>query len=439
MLSKEVFNQSSRFLFNYVDIFQKEALNTYPLTLDDYPEEWIKYLASQLNEKRIDTLNNFYNGQVELDAPKGLQDFCKTILNIQEMIPHHSCINKTNIDFKRKLFTKIKDKKKHELTVLSSLVKELSLKNSFTTGIDIGGGVGHTSRFLSSTSNLKMLCIDQDKQLQVTGSSIIKKYNPELEDKISFINSKIETSLEKKNKISTYNIDNQSLLIGLHTCGGLANSVINLGINNNAKTIISFGCCYSKSDPDSDVNVSEYVKSSVNRINISVHALNLATRAHHSIATEDFTKTLNVKRHRYALHLLLFYKVGIKNFISIGDSKHKDYSSSFCLYAKSKIESILSDASLQKLHDLNIKPLEKLINKDVKEIEDFYLSDLCQKEVNRLIAADLIRWRLGRILEYYILTDRAILLQENGRKVELFQVFDEKISPRNIGIISTKE
>jgi hypothetical protein len=51
-----------------------------------------------------------------------------------------------------------------------------------------------------------------------------------------------------------------------------------------------------------------------------------------------------------------------------------------------------------------------------------------------MLAAGLIRNALGRVMELYLLVDRAIFLEEKGYKVEVQEFFDEELSPRNIGI-----
>ena len=55
-----------------------------------------------------------------------------------------------------------------------------------------------------------------------------------------------------------------------------------------------------------------------------------------------------------------------------------------------------------------------------------------------MFCANIIRWQFGRAIEKLIILDRAIYLKENNYKVELGELFDENISPRNIGIFAEK-
>ena len=56
-----------------------------------------------------------------------------------------------------------------------------------------------------------------------------------------------------------------------------------------------------------------------------------------------------------------------------------------------------------------------------------------------MICANLIRAATGRPIELYIICDRGALLEEHGYEVSLANYFDEKLSPRNIGILARKE
>ena len=52
--------------------------------------------------------------------------------------------------------------------------------------------------------------------------------------------------------------------------------------------------------------------------------------------------------------------------------------------------------------------------------------------------ANLIRWQFGRALELIILLDRCHRLEELGFTTEIKSYFNERLSPRNIGILAYK-
>ncbi len=69
-----------------------------------------------------------------------------------------------------------------------------------------------------------------------------------------------------------------------------------------------------------------------------------------------------------------------------------------------------------------------------EELDSYFQSKSIQDELNLLFRANIIRWQFGRLLELYILLDRAILLEENGLAPKIEQFFDHELSPRNIAI-----
>ncbi len=101
------------------------------------------------------------------------------------------------------------------------------------------------------------------------------------------------------------------------------------------------------------------------------------------------------------------------------EGKNKDYEQPFSDYAISKIENL-------NLH----------ISYERDELDQFFLDPTIQAEIKRMLVADMIRWKFGRLIEYYILFDRALFLKENRYETQLIQFFDELISPRNIGIVA---
>jgi hypothetical protein len=73
------------------------------------------------------------------------------------------------------------------------------------------------------------------------------------------------------------------------------------------------------------------------------------------------------------------------------------------------------------------------------EIREFYYEDKIQFDLKAMFICCLIRWQIGRALELYLLLDRAIYLEENNYTAILAEFFSENISPRNIGILATRQ
>ena len=55
-----------------------------------------------------------------------------------------------------------------------------------------------------------------------------------------------------------------------------------------------------------------------------------------------------------------------------------------------------------------------------------------------MFEANIIRWQFGRAIEKLIILDRAMFLEENNYKVTWGELFNEEVSPRNIGLYAEK-
>ncbi len=188
----------------------------------------------------------------------------------------------------------------------------------------------------------------------------------------------------------------------------------------NVKGLINFGCCYEKLQkfPETQ-NISEAAKKLTSPVTFSYFALTLATRAHRKMHEKDYDLKLKVKFFRYAIHILLHDEYDQKELTSLGNSNYKLYDESF------------GDYVFEQFSRINIVPKH---SRD--ELNRFFADNQRQELIWKMITAGLIRNAFGRLMELYILLDRAIYLAENNYSVELLEFFDEPLSPRNLGIVA---
>jgi hypothetical protein len=135
----------------------------------------------------------------------------------------------------------------------------------------------------------------------------------------------------------------------------------------------------------------------------------------------SFDLKLKVKLYRYAIHLLLTDQYGLADVLSLGNSPHSLYDRPFSAYA------------LEQLRRLSVTATHS-----EAELDEFFAQETVQRTIHNMIAAGFIRNALGRVLELYLLLDRAIFLEEKGYDVSVAEFFDERISPRNIGITALR-
>ncbi len=396
----------SSFLKIYQSIFEIEVMDHYPISLENYNQEWVNDLKKltdlELFDFLLDTYSNkitspsFLNFLEETKKLKAILAYCPTPKKLEDWA-----------------YTDMKYKKRHEIDIIAPEIKKIFLENQIDRAIDIGGGVGHLARILAHYYQIPVTSIDLNSEFQKNGSLRLKKHrHPEGAKDVQFLNLKIDNeSLKSLNK----NLERR-IILGLHSCGSLSSDII-LGATYSKDTaIFNFGCCYHKISTPNYAFISNFFNTQI-KLNLTRHALTLASRAHRSNEFSEFQKLKHVKRFRQSLHLFLFHKLLIKDLLDIGEMPIKNYYQEFSSYVISKLN-------------------EHHIHGEFKrnEIDDFFISDDVCNLNQEMFLRSLIRFKLGPLLEKIIVLDRAIFLQENNYTVNIHKYFDEHLSPRNIGI-----
>jgi hypothetical protein len=293
---------------------------------------------------------------------------------------------------------KLTPKKIHEIQKLVTLVDQ---KFTHKNIIDFGSGMGHLSMALTCHHHRTSVCVDMDANLQKKGQEKIQRWLPELKNKMQFIQSKIlnahDFPVDVKNP--------ETLLIGLHACGPLST----LLVQSSPTHLISIACCYHKLNRE--YNLSKI--SQKNPLWFSGHALTLAAKCLGTQTENDLQLKWQVKRYRYALHFLLQQEG--QSFVSLGNAHASDYHNDFAHYGKKYAP------ELNKFSD--------------QFLNDFFANDKTQEKLQYFFKAGTLRAMLGRLIELYINLDRLLYLQEQAKEAQLFKIFDDSISPRNLAIV----
>ncbi len=404
---KQSFLTLSQGLKSFYPLWSREVLNSYPQSLADYPEEWIEQLL-QLNEDELYRLD----GRGDISS-LGDSSLGRYITELREQLPKFTHLkNESPEQLPSWAFFRVKEKKKHEIDRIRHYLNQAEL--SFKRIIDIGGGVGHLSRVLAHYHGHHCHTLDINRDFQEIGAKRAKKYPiPAQAGKLHFHHLAFGEDVEDLRPFFT----TDSLALGLHTCGNLANHLIFAFNHFKNAGLINFGCCYHRLNPERDINLSAWAK--VHGLPMSNHALTLATRGHTEMTFKEFLLKKRVKAFRYALHLYLFHERGITDFLSVGDEHARVYHGDFSIYA------------LKKMGQISLDPLPR-----ESELNLFFAQEKVQHLINKMFMANLIRWQWGRNIECYLLLDRALWLQEKGHQVDLVEFFDETLSPRNIALIA---
>lgn len=297
-------------------------------------------------------------------------------------------------------------KKQHEIKRLIPHVNNLAHKLNIPRIIDIGGGIGLLAQSLHNHFSLNVTSVDMNATLQETGKS---RYG---EGKVEYKNLKVGPDSE-----FTKLLNSEVMPIGLHTCGRLALDIIRVSSHQKVPALINFGCCYHNLYQAPDLqNISEFAKEH-GKLWMNKFALTLSCRAHNKMPEKEYDLKLKVKFYRYAIHILLHDHYDMKELVTLGNSSPKLYDETFGHYA------------LEQFKRINLTPKHTL-----EELNLFFQKPELQILIERMLMAGLVRNALGRVLELYLLLDRAIYLEEQGYKVRVEEFFNEELSPRNIGI-----
>lgn len=410
---KKRFLEIHEFLKPYQRIWQNEIMLLYPNPFPDYPMEWIKELAQFKNKKDI----------IELEK-RNVRPYIKH----PELLAFYERIEElTNLPKAPKLPPMPEDqftwlfiipKKQYEIKNLAPLVNHLYHQKKIGRIYDIGGGIGLLAQTLNNQYGLRITSLDMDPVLQQTGRERHEKNAKDPHNKVIYHHLKVSRENPEFGKL----LEPESMTLGLHTCGNLANDQIRASVDLKLPLIMNFGCCYHKLEniPDGE-NISQVAKRLPDPLFQGHFALTLASRAHKKMDEKDFDLKLKVKLYRYAIHFLLHDEYGHRSLVTLGNSSPKLYDESFGVYALEQFKRI----NLESKHTQ-------------AELDDYFMDPKRQELLWDMVTSGLIRNALGRLLELYILLDRVCYLEENGYQADLYEFFDESISPRNLGIVAQR-
>lgn len=386
------FIEISDFLKEHSLLINKEALDHYPNLPKQY-KDWVCEISQIKTSERINLENNL---EAHLIKDESYLHFLKKVRSLRE-------IEKTSLpqqELDKRLKSKISLKKQHEIVAIADYLKD----KVFRRIIDVGSGAAHLSSHLIAYNKILANCIDASNDYQKIGFKKLKKFAPEILDRLTFNTIEIHES-------SKIDIRDEDLLIGLHSCGDLSIHILKNFIMSQNGQVLNYGCCYHKLR-NKNYNLSELAKQ--RGIKLNTFSLTLAAKGHKPQTLVELEKKIQVKSYRYGLHILNKDKLN-KNFISVGNGLKSDYQMSFADY-------------------VNKFSPETLLHLSKTEIERFYVQDETQEKIKDLIHLGIIRSQLARLIECYIVLDRALWLKENGAKIDIKETFDNGLSPRNIAL-----
>lgn len=383
-------------------LWSRSILQNWPDSGAAHPEAWLTYAVSldEEGERMLDA------GELPGEPPRSLQSLVLELRELTALPWHEGALRLTTADAQG-----LNAKKAHEIERVLSLLGPRT--KTIRQAVDIGGGMGHLARLCVRTFDWTFHSIDRDAALQEKGREWLRRARDLPRERLCFIHSSVEEG--PQSEIDPLFSGQDRVSIGLHTCGPLA--LTQLRKSQKAGLLLNFGCCYDQLDAARDYPVSRFGKA--HALPITRRALFLATRGRHHKTEAEFALMKRVNEQRFALHLLLRRAFPALGFVRAGDAPKALYAGSFAVYARDRLERLRLEVGMTE-----------------SELNSFEAS--ARPETRRIFLCHLLRDRFARALEVVILLDRALLLEELGFQVELLQVFDPRLSPRNIALIASR-
>ena len=383
-------------------LWSRSILQDWPESGAAYPDAWLSYAESldEAGERRLD------HGELPGEPPASLRALLLGLHRLTALPGSAGVHGLTSTEAQG-----LTAKKRHELERILALLAPRT--RAIRHAVDIGGGMGHLARLCVGAFDWTFHSIDRDAALQDKGRDWLRRTRGPSRDKLHFLHASVEDG--PRGELDGLFRGQDRASMGLHTCGPLA--LTQLRKSQEAGFLLNVGCCYDQLEPPRDYPVSRLGQA--HRLPFTRHALALATRGRHHKSEGEFARMKQVYAHRFAFDLLARREFPGRGFVRAGDAPRALYAGSFSAYARDRLarlrlETGLTDAGLESFAE-SIRP-----------------------ETRRLLLCHLLRDRFARALEVVLLLDRALLLEEWGFRVELLQVFDPRLSPRNIALIASR-
>ncbi|EFC41142.1 predicted protein [Naegleria gruberi] len=459
----------SNFEEKLVDFF---IFNHFETTI---PEEWRSDLMNMSTRELMD-MSQFSN--IENIKNQKLKEFVEACrdLFVSEKITSPTGQQDNKKKKKLKSLEKgLNPKKKYEIERLSKCIRDLSKTSNCNSICDIGGGQGYLSQKIlidqsvENDSNISYIYnIDCNGYLTENAMNRIKMVNSVLDKyhqdekmhqcSYNAITSHLSFSLndeefsqivnELEGLVAT-NDDLRMLMIGLHTCGPLASSIIKLFLQSNmCHSLVNVGCCYHKLKEGSSFPLSSHYKNNnkiyMSNLGKSMACINPFNWSHSNM--KECNEQFRLKSYRYAFQYLLNSLLGYENSTDlIVRQASKTNSTTFGTFAYHTLQNLFKDYPTIS-ENLPLELTSASVDSFTQKYNEYYQSEFNPNEhdvVKQVEACWFFRSLIGPVIEHYILLDRLLFIHEHSntmiKKVYLERIFTPSISPRGVVLVAIKK
>jgi hypothetical protein len=302
----------------------------------------------------------------------------------------------------------IPGRKKQQIIGFTSVVNQFVGRSPDLKGgiLDWCSGKGHLAKHLHSVLGQNVTCLEYDKVLCDAGEREVEK----LKFGIQFIEQDV---LEPISSAVTHAA---SLNTALHACGDLHVSMMNCAVKASSAHIALSPCCYHLTKQTHYKKLSATAKQST--LVLDKNDLRLAV-------LQTVTAGTRVRRLR---EQELVWRIGFDLWqrLATGEDQYRSMPS----INKQWLSGSFVDycAFMAKAEQL---PLVENVDSEVLLIQ-------ARCKHKQIIRLEKVRLAFRKAMEYWLLLDRVLYLEEQGYKVEIRLFCDEKTTPRNALILARR-
>ncbi len=293
-------------------------------------------------------------------------------------------------------------RKRAQVGALAALTPPL-LKN-VSRVVEVGAGHGHLAREVAHQIDRPIIALDRDAAISAKAKTLCNDAH------LSFREVDV-----LRDGLALMEGD---CALGLHTCGELGD-VLAVGVAERAQSLLLVGCCLQKlrADVRLPLNGSREQSRGVTFTKTLLGLSNFTPREQGVEATRS--ENVAARERRLALHALLSATAGPLRFGAEMDGLNRRA-------AHGELRAMVTRAFASRGLPSPSEPAILDAERAAKALHD------------RIRRLSLPRILLGRVLEVFVVVDRALYLENAGFDVTIGTAFPKEISARNLAILARR-
>lgn len=389
---QKTFRQLNQILINYADIWRVSPFSTpKPLWLDQYPalQAWLLTLS----DDEVDRLQGDDNLLCQQIAP-----YFPVAQEIFSLIQLPFCDSQTSIERSYAWQRDVPGRKVEQIEAFAAATGEVA-----NPLIEWCSGKLHLGRYLAEQFSVPVLGLEINKSLVQQANQLAQRMNSE---------ARVE-QCDVLSAEAVKKLNDQQHAIALHACGGLHVSLLEGCIEQQVKRITLAPCCYHRFNQSETYQpLSMTAKNS--GLTLDGEDLRSAVRQSNTAAERERVKRKKLQRWRLGFDLLQRDVRGVDEYLPVPSISVKLLDMDFRGFCH---------------HVAEIKGIIIPVGLDF----DHYEAN-GEQRFFQYSRYELARMTFRRALEYWLVLDRAMYLEEHGYRCSLSQFCPVELTPRNLFI-----